>query len=313
MGRADRHVLTHLRVNNGVITRKEALALGMPSSTLQDWVRLGHLVAAGRGIYVQPGVLESEGTLLRAATRALDAVVSHESAARLHGLDGLDPSRVTVSVPVRRTNRFEGVTVHQSTDLTSEDTTRVLGLPTTNPTRTVLDLAAVLPPALLAVCLDQADRMGLTSYEATADSLERTARKGKPGVRKLRKILEPRLGGDFVTESVLETRLHGIIEEAGLPMPTTQFRPKWLRKVNGRVDLAYPDLRIVVEGDSQRFHGTPEAFQIDRTRDNLAQLASWIILRFTWEDITKRPGLVVTQIEQALTLRLNDGMPAREH
>ncbi len=48
MGRADRQVLTHLRVNGGVITRKEALARGMPSTTLQEWVKLGHLVAVGR-------------------------------------------------------------------------------------------------------------------------------------------------------------------------------------------------------------------------------------------------------------------------
>lgn len=312
MGRADKQVLTHLRVNNGVITRKEALALGMPSTTLQDWVKIGHLVAAGRGVYVLPGVLESEGTLLRAATRALDAVVSHESAARLHGIDGLDPSQVTISVPVRRSNRFEGVIVHQMTDLTPEDTTRVLGLPTTNPTRTVLDLAAVLPPALLAVCLDQAVRMRLTTYEKTADSLERTARRGKPGVTKLRKILETRLGGNFVTESVLETRLYGIIEDAALPMPTIQYRPKWLRKVNGRVDLAYPYLQIVIEGDSQRFHGTPEAFQIDRTRDNLAQLAGWIILRFTWEDITTRPEYVAASIERAIALRTAGGLPVLE-
>jgi len=38
---------------------------------------------AGRGIHVLPGVLEHERTLLCAATRALDAIVSHESAARI--------------------------------------------------------------------------------------------------------------------------------------------------------------------------------------------------------------------------------------
>lgn len=313
MGRADRHVLTHLRVNGGVITRKEALARGMPSTTLQEWVKLGHLVAVGRGIYVQPGVLESERTLLVAATRSLDAVVSHESAARLHGLDGLDPSRVAISVPVRRSNRFPGVTVHQLTDLTAEDTTRVLGLPVTNPTRTILDLAAVLPPGLLASCLDQTVRMRLTTYEQTADCLERTARKGKPGVTKLRSVLKPRLGGNFVAESVLETRLFGVLHEGGLPTPTTQYRPKWLRKVNGRVDLAYEEHRIVVEGDSQRWHGTPEAFQIDRTRDNLAQIAGWIILRFTWEDIVKRPEHVVSLIEHALSMRSRAVIPAAQH
>ena len=306
-------MLRRMRVNGGVITRKEALALGMPNSTLHDWVHRGHLVPAGYGIYVLPGVLDSEGTVLRAATIALDAVVSHESAGRLHGIDGLDRTRMTVSVPVRRSNRFAGVIVHQITDLTPEHTTRILGLPTTTPVRTILDLAAVLPPNILASSLDQAVRMRLTTYEATADLLEATARKGKPGIRKLRAILKPRLGGAFVSDSILESRLFQVLIEGGLPVPATQYRPKWLRKVNGRVDLAYRQERVVVEGDSQRWHGTPEAFQLDRTRDNLAQISGWIILRFTWDDITKRPEYVVATVERALSARRKSDIPDVEH
>lgn len=313
MARSDRRITTFLRVNGGVITRKEALALGMASSTLTKWLELGHLVKVGHGIYVQPGVLDSEDTLLRAATRALDAVVTHESAARLHGIDGLDPSRVTISVPVRRSNRFEGVIVHQLTDLREADTTQIFSLPITAPTRTVLDLAAVLPPRLLASCLDQAVRMKLTTYEATADLLEAIARKGKPGVTKLRSILKPRLGGNFVSDSTLETRLFQILEEGGLPRPTTQYKPSWLRKINGRVDLAYPKEQVIVEGDSQRWHGTPEAFQIDRTRDNLAQIAGWIILRFTWHDITRRPAYIVTTVERALSARRSATIRSPQH
>ena len=273
----------------------------MGSTTLTSWVKLGHLIPVGHGIYVQPVVLDSERTLLRAATKALDAVASHESAARLHRLDGLNPSRVTISVPVRRTNRFEGVIVHQLTDLMPGDVMSILDLPATKPTRTILDLSAALPARLLASCLDQAVRMELTTYEKTADALERLARRGKPGVTKLRSILKPRLGGNFVTDSTLETRLLHVLEDGGLPIPATQYRPKWLRKVNGRVDLAYPEPRVIVEGDSQRWHGTPEAFQLDRRRDNLAQIAGWIILRFTWQDITERPEYVVYTVERALS------------
>jgi hypothetical protein len=313
MGRADEGILAFLRSNAGVITRPEALALGMPSATLHEWVARGLLIGAGHGIYVQPGILEQERTLLRAATRALSAVVSHESAARLHGIDGLDPQRVTITVPVRRSNRFAGAIVHQLTDLTQDETTRVLGLPTTDPTRTILDLAAVLPPVLLATCLDQTVRMKLTTYERVADRLERTARRGKPGVTKLRSILGPRLGGNFVSESVLETRTLKALEDHGLPRPDTQFQPNWLKHVNGRVDLAYVDESVIVEADSQRWHGTPEAFQADRTRDNLAQLAGWIILRFTWDDITKRQTYVAATVERALSSRRDSGISELQH
>jgi hypothetical protein len=305
--------MSYLGSSGGVITRPEALALGVPSSTLKEWVRSGRLVRVGTGIYVLPGVLEHERTTLQAATRALAAVVSHESAARMHGLDGLDPRRLAVTVPVRRSNRFAGVTVHQSTDLAEGETTTVEGIPTTDPPRTIVDLAAVLPPRLLASVLDQTVRRGLASYRIVAQRLEATARKGKPGVVRLRRVLEPRLGGTHVSDSSLETLALETIRDAGLPTPETQHRPSWLRKMNGRVDLAYVDQQIVVECDGQRWHGSVEAFQLDRERDNLAQLAGWIVLRFTWDDITRRAPYVVGAIRDALSRRSRDDISSLEH
>lgn len=275
----------------------------MNPRTIDRRIASGLLVSVGQGVMCLPGVLANELSALRAATAALDAIASHESAGRLHGLDGLATSKVSVSVPVRRSNRFEGVIVHQTTDLTEEQTTKVDGIPVTDMPRTIIDLAAVLAPSSLAVVTDQAVRMKLTSYDIVSERLEGLARQGKPGVTKLRKLLEPRLGGQYASDSTLETRLLGLIEKGGLRPPHTQYRPPWLRRVNGRVDLAYPDQRVVVEGDSQKWHGTPETFQLDRRRDNLAQLAGWIILRFTWEDITKKPSYVVATIREALSAR----------
>ena len=91
-----------------------------------------------------------------------------------------------------------------------------------------------------------------------------------------------------------------IIRVSGLPEPVLQHRPEWLKHVNGRVDLAYPDSRLVIEGDSREWHGDEYTFQADRVRDNIAQLAGWRILRFTWYDITQRPDYVITSIRRAL-------------
>ena len=96
-----------------------------------------------------------------------------------------------------------------------------------------------------------------------------------------------------------------MIRLASLPEPALQFRPLWLKHVNGRVDLAYPDALLVVEGDGREWHGDEYTFQADRERDNIAQLAGWRILRFTWHDITERPHYVVTWIRQALELSLS--------
>jgi predicted transcriptional regulator of viral defense system len=302
MANGEARVLQFLAENAGVITRSEVLALGMKPATLARRVQTGHLVAVGKGLYVQPGVMAAERTTLLAATHALDAIASHQSAARLHELDGVGSSNITVTVPVRKCNRFGPVIVHQLTDLEEGDVTVIRGIPTTDPKRTIIDLAAVIGSTRLATILDEAHRRRLTSYEEVAVLLESLARRGKPGVTKLRSVLKPRLEGFVVSESALETRLHALISRAGLPPPTAQFRPPWLKSVNGRVDLAYVDERLIVEGDSRRWHGTPESFQADRHRDNLAQLAGWRILRFTWEDITRRPSYVVDSIRQALSV-----------
>ena len=301
MGEFDTTLMKYVADHGGVVTRSEVIALGLSPRTLSRRVATGQLVSAARGVFVLPGVSWDEKTQLRAATVRLDAVASHESAARLHGVDGLDPRRITVSVPVRKSNRFLGVIVHQLTDLDDHDIVGLEGIPTTDPTRTIVDLAAVLPQKHLASVMDQLVRMNVTAHQRVADRLEALARRGKPGVRKLRTVLEPRLGGIHASDSELETRLLELLRESGLPVPVTQFRPPWLRHVNGRVDIAFETDRLIVEGDSQRWHGAPEAFQADRRRDNLAQLAGWRILRFTWEDITKRPAYVVAAVEAALS------------
>jgi hypothetical protein len=106
---------------------------------------------------------------------------------------------------------------------------------------------------------------------------------------------------DYVPpDSVLERRLLGLIEDAELPIPALQFHPAWLAPTNGRVDFAYPAQRLIIEGDSRKWHGLMESFDADRHRDNQAQLAGWRILRFTWKDILDDPLMVTSAIRQAL-------------
>jgi very-short-patch-repair endonuclease len=300
MGEADRIVIERAISNGGIITRSEAVALGMSGRTVKRRVADGQFVALGHGVLGMPAVFEHEETALRAADAAIGAIASHESASRLHAIEGLDPLRWTVSVPIRRSNRFASLKVHQLTDLDFDQCTEIRGIPVTDPIRTVIDLAAVLPKRRLSDVVDQTVRKGLATYPMIGVRLENLARKGKPGVVKLRSVLEARSGVAISPESTLETKVLDLLARGGLPLAATQFRPAWLRSVDGRVDLAYIDARVIVEADSRRWHDSPEAFQADRRRDNLAQLAGWTILRFTWEDIVKRPSYVIGTVETAL-------------
>lgn len=286
--------------NGGVIHRHLAIAMGMAPRTIDRRVGDGSLIRVGYGILGLPGILLIEKSTLAAATSALGGVVSHESAARLHGITGLHPDRIAISVPVRCTHDFDGVEVHQLTDLMPEHVREVDGLPTTVPARTIVDLAAVMGQGKLADVADQIVRLKKCTYEDLSSMLESLARSGKPGVRRLRSVLEPRLGGAYAIDSTLETLVLELVLRAGLPPPNSQHRPKWLKHMNGRVDFAYPDHQLVIEGDSLKYHGAPDLFQKDRERDNFAQVAGWRVLRFTWYDITQRPDHVVHMIRTAL-------------
>lgn len=300
MGEITRAVIEHAQRNGGVVTRSEALALGLAPTTLATRVRDGVLVRVARGVYALPGASEPDLVILAGACRKLGAVVSHQSAAVMHTLDRYQHVKPSVSVPRRRSNVYPGVTVHQLTDLTDAHIVVRDGLPITTPERTVIDLAAVLGKARLERVIDN----GLTARRLDLDLLvalfTQLGRRGKPGTAQLRTILSQRGTGYRAPESELERRLIELIRDAQLPAPTLQFQPPWLAPTNGRVDLAYPGHQLVIEGDSRRWHTLLNSFELDRKRDNAAQLAGWRTLRFIWDEIMQEPEKVVRAIAQAL-------------
>lgn len=206
----------------------------------------------------------------------------------------------TVSVPHRHTNLFPGVYVHQLTDLSDDQVVSIHGMPVTNPERTIIDLASCVSDGRLDLILDRALSTGTLELEKLARLFSSLGRRGKPGTARMRRLLEKRDQDYAPPDSLLELRLIGLIRDAGLPEPEPQFQPPWLAPTDGRVDFAYPTHRLIVEGDSRKWHTLMKAFDTDRHRDNQAQLAGWRILRFTWRDIIEDPLMVANSIGRAL-------------
>ncbi|MEO3927487.1 DUF559 domain-containing protein [Micromonosporaceae bacterium B7E4] len=125
-------------------------------------------------------------------------------------------------------------------------------------------------------------------------------RPGWPGVHLLREVLglaEP------LSESPMETRLRLLLVDAGLPVPVAQHDVYDARgRFVGRVDLAYPRLRIALEyeGDHHRERGH---FRQDVARLNDLRAAGWAVLRFTADDLLRHPTRLVAQVAQAVRER----------
>jgi len=296
-------LIEHARDNGGVVTRREALALGVPSTTLSRMVRQGIFYRSAPGAYSLPGFDDQHLVPLHTACRKLGAVASHQSAGQIHSLDRPQWVRPTVSVSRRRTKDFAGVTVHQLTDLTDDHITVIRDLPVTTPERTIVDLAAVLGEGHLERIVDNGLAGRIINLGRLHEMFSEVGRQGKPGTRALRTILDARNAGYTAPESELERRLVALIADGNLPDPHLQFSPDWLAPTNGRVDLAYPEAKLVIEGDSRRWHTMLHSFETDRLRDNAAHLAGWKILRFTWNEIVNSPERVVSNITRALKMR----------
>ena len=86
---------------------------------------------------------------------------------------------------------------------------------------------------------------------------------------------------------------------AGLPEPAFQYE----LAVDGlprRLDFAFPALRLAIEVDGYERHSRFGVFEDDRKRANGLELAGWVLLRFTWTQVTQQPDYVIRVLTAAL-------------
>jgi len=206
---------------------------GFADDEVRRLLRAGRLTAVRRGAYVlgaPPENREARHALrVRAqlAHLADDAVVSHASAAVLHGLPtwGMRLDRVHVT-RARRTGGRSGRQVHVHTaPLATQDLDVADGVPVTSVARTVVDLARTLPFEAAVAVADVALHSLITEPEllvalqaALADALARsTGWRGSPEARRVLAFADARSG------SVGESRSRVAIQRAGLPPPVLQW------------------------------------------------------------------------------------------
>ncbi|MDG4789928.1 DUF559 domain-containing protein [Micromonospora sp. WMMD1102] len=94
-----------------------------------------------------------------------------------------------------------------------------------------------------------------------------------------------------------------LVVDAGLPPPTAQHEVYDSRgRFVGRVDLAYPGLRIALEYEGHH-HRERAHFRQDVSRYNELRAAGWTVLRFTADDVLRHPARLLAQLTQALRER----------
>jgi very-short-patch-repair endonuclease len=135
----------------------------------------------------------------------------------------------------------------------------------------------------MAVCKGRSDAATLINY----------AQKGVAGGKRLRSLAAIAAPA----ESPMETRLRWLLIKAGLPRPEVQTELGDAARFAGRVDIYYPEARLILEYDGTNHR---ERLAEDNRRQNLLLNAGFHLLRFTAADIYQRPDVVVAQVRAAL-------------
>jgi len=281
----------------GVIRRSQALEAGLTRHQIDSRVKTNRWVVVARGGY-RLIELVGETELVRAAATVLpSAVVSHFSAARIHGMSFVPTVHASVTVHASKTHKFAGVRVIRCRDMKSGHVEDWGGLSVTTVARTAFDLASELSRRHLAVIVDEALASRRTTLDELDDVLRDVARKGKPGVRAMRSVLEARTQSDQ-RQTKLEKIGLQILTSGGLPPFEVEYPIPW--RPDRRYDVAFVAAQLAIEWDSFRWHSQESVFQSDRERDREAIEHGWHVLRFTWKDVTENPDMVLHSVRRLL-------------
>ena len=290
----------------------EWYAAGLTRAELRSLVRSGELVRIWPAVYATRAAVEWAGAsaarghaLLAMAARAAlggDSVVSHHSAALIHGLDLFPGASGQVNLtrpPTRRSNRAksDGVAFHTA-ELPADQVTTLLGVRVTTVPRTVVDLARGLSFMSAVVTADSAlrirtTRSDFTSKEALIAACDACA--GWPGNRQARRAVE---FSDPRAESVLESCARVIFHEHGLDPPELQFT------VTGpdfryTVDFYWAEHRVIAEADGRMKYADPQHAIRQLDRDQRLRDLGYKVVHFTWREIFQNPAAVTDRIRRA--------------
>lgn len=268
----------------------------------------GRLERVAPRLYRVPGSVPTARQRLRAAVLAAgpDAVASHFSAAALWKIPGFDESDMPIEVTRPRGRKHQGLVgrVHESRRLPDSHRRVVDGIAVTSPARTLFDLCGSRDchPKRAERAIANALNAKLVRFGELETVLVQVGRRGRRGSALFRRILEAAGADDHrPTESELEALVLAVLKQAGLPLPECQVVVGGSEGPIGRVDFLYRPARLVIEGDSERFHASWLDGENDRRRDALLIAAGYQVIRVTWNQLRTEPDVFTAAVDAVLS------------
>ncbi|MFF0266359.1 type IV toxin-antitoxin system AbiEi family antitoxin domain-containing protein [Kribbella sp. NPDC004536] len=293
----------------GWFTRPDALAAGYSDSQLRRRVRSGQWVRMSFNSYVEPcdwpadeppwdrAIRLHRLSVRMARERLGDVVVSHQSAAMLHGLPvwGADLSRVhftRVATGLSRVGR--GVQLHRGA-IAADEIVELDGLRVTSCERAVVETACTTTYEVGVVLADAALRLKLTDRERLAAVVRRHRHwHGRPAANAAVQFADAR------SESVGESRLRVLMANHGLPAPQLQVKI-WDDSGDeiGRVDFLLAGGLVVEFDGAAKYGGSPDAVLAEKWREDRLRERGYGVSRVGWHDLSK-PHATAARLRRAM-------------
>jgi predicted transcriptional regulator of viral defense system len=269
----------------GALSRRQLLDGGLSTKAIALRLKRGRWQMLHRGVYAVFSGPPSRKTLLWAAVLRVGdgAVLSHQTAAELHGLIDSPSEAIYLTVPATRRVTIPGLVVRISSRIDGA-TQPGREPPRTTVEETVLDLAH-LARTFDDACgwITRACGRRLTTEKKLRAAM--AARKKMRWRTELDDVLAA--AGDGI-HSVLEYRYLRDVERAhGLPRSKHQVRVV----IDGRAlyrDAYYDEYQVAVELDGRLAHPDEERWR-DSRRDNTAHALGVQTCRYGWRDVVGHP------------------------
>jgi hypothetical protein len=273
----------------GVVSRTQLTNCGLSGGDISRWI------SQGRIIRILPGVYALGHTRITWRGRVFAALLyggpgsalSYDTAAYLWGcLESPDDQVHVSSATGRQSVGF--VRMHRRRKL---ETVELGSFRVTSPAQTLIDISFGRSDHQLRKMLARADYRGLLNTKELRTSLGR----GKRGSAALGAAIERHMPELAKTLSPLEDKFLFLCEKHGLPLPEPNV---WIEGF--LVDALWRNEKVIVELDGRANHSSPSQRRRDDDRDDQLRAAGFVVLRYTWSHVTRKPSRVASEIRAAL-------------
>jgi hypothetical protein len=280
-----------------ILSRRALLAQGWTDTDIRSETRAGELVRVAAGVYAPKADLDGWPEVayrvrVMAAAQRFQAVVSHASAAAVHGLPlgGADLSAVHLIRPGKGGFRAGGDRTRHAGIVDPLWVTTVDGVRVTTVARTVVDVARSQPVKTAVSAMDNALFRRLCTPEDIRRAMTSVYRhRGAPRARFAAELADGR------AESPTETTVRLAARGGSLPSMELQFDVyDEVGRFVGRADGGYPELGVMWEYDGRGKYGdllppgrtSSDALMAEKRRERGFVELGWTVIRIDNTDLT---------------------------